>query len=765
MSTLEVPVLETKPDTAARRVGAFASRFGEAHLWLAYHAAFPLALTPNLLYCLWANFQRDVQDQTLDIPWIAVSDLLLSGLCNEVGHELYEMDMAVRNVLLSCLKVKNSLGQQRIIELSDFLYAHVQPQLQSNDPDIRDFAQAQSWAALAYTQSGKAAHELAIALSNAYQQDQADLIRLASLVKTLSEPLAEFESLLIYACGMAKFARGYLDSALAEFDKLHRQGNRTLVAGASVFTPKILYRGKGRNQLEKVKVPQVYKFVGAFALVATVGLTVYQLSQRSQIPEFDVLRTLAESTSTNSLDLSESGPAPLSETNESSSPNSQLPSIAESSLSPSLPIELSVPSSDSVSSTSVATSSESSALSEVRVPEPSSISPEELSGISSDTTRGSTSTDSSPIEADSEDSPQRPIIPSTSSSIAISSESFALPGAGLPESSSMSPADAGLSDISSDTTGDSTSTDSAPAESNSEDSAQQPIIPSTSSFELVPPESPKTEISQTSTPKNRNSLLSFPPSISDASSEENHFVVAVPGNSTTLLNRVRQIEPNATISYSGGDIFVNAGSFPSLAPAESKSQILRERGLDARVIKLHDEPDDISSETIFFSRFEVVGTTVFEPEELAIVAKRAIISTTSNVSDDTAEDSPLINRRLSFPQLLQARSAITEFYTSKGYVTSGALVPPQDLLDEVVTIQVIEGVLEDIEVTVKGQISPEYIKSRLETSASPPLNVPRLEEGLKRLQLEPQIQNISAELAAGSQPGKSILTVHVISTD
>ncbi len=67
---------------------------------MAYHAALPLALTPDLLYRIWANFRRDIQDEFIDIPWIAVSDLILSSLCDEVGHELYEMDATVRQELL-----------------------------------------------------------------------------------------------------------------------------------------------------------------------------------------------------------------------------------------------------------------------------------------------------------------------------------------------------------------------------------------------------------------------------------------------------------------------------------------------------------------------------------------------------------------------------------------------------------------------------------------------------------------------------------------
>jgi hypothetical protein len=36
------------PEKISQRITSFEKRFGEAHLYLAYHAAFPLALTPDL---------------------------------------------------------------------------------------------------------------------------------------------------------------------------------------------------------------------------------------------------------------------------------------------------------------------------------------------------------------------------------------------------------------------------------------------------------------------------------------------------------------------------------------------------------------------------------------------------------------------------------------------------------------------------------------------------------------------------------------------
>lgn len=226
-----------RPEVAHRRIEAFGKRFGEAHLYLAYHAAFPLALTPDLLYRLWANFQRDIHGEVLNIPWIAVADLLLSSLCDEVGHELYEMEGTVRNVLLSELKANPRFGTERINELSDFLLAYVRQQLDSPDIDTRDFAKAQRWTALAYTRPSEAAPEIATALSRLKLEDSTEWVRMASVVETFAEPLAEFEPLLIYARGMKDFADGNLEGAAAQLNKVLNQEGQIQVAGVLLPVP------------------------------------------------------------------------------------------------------------------------------------------------------------------------------------------------------------------------------------------------------------------------------------------------------------------------------------------------------------------------------------------------------------------------------------------------------------------------------------------------------------------------------------------------
>lgn len=148
-------------------------------------------------------------------------------------------------------------------------------------------------------------------------------------------------------------------------------------------------------------------------------------------------------------------------------------------------------------------------------------------------------------------------------------------------------------------------------------------------------------------------------------------------------------------------------------------------------------------QTINVERFEVVGSTVFSPKQLAKVL------------------APFTNRPISFAELFSARSAITQLYFDNGYITSGAYIPPQTLQGKVVTINVLEGGLENIQVTGTKYLNTNYVRQRIKIATEVPLNRERLLQALQLLQLNPLIRTISAELSAGTRPGQSILNVRV----
>ena len=157
-------------------------------------------------------------------------------------------------------------------------------------------------------------------------------------------------------------------------------------------------------------------------------------------------------------------------------------------------------------------------------------------------------------------------------------------------------------------------------------------------------------------------------------------------------------------------------------------------------------PDDIAGngdETFFVSGIQLEGSTVF---------------TNADLADLFAQYS---GRLITFNELLQLRSAVTQRYVDAGYVTSGAFIPPQTLEGGVVTVQAVEGVIEAIEIVGTRRLKPGYIRSRLGLAAQPPVNANTLLEGLQRLQIDPLLETISADLQAGVKPGTSLLRVEV----
>ncbi len=155
-------------------------------------------------------------------------------------------------------------------------------------------------------------------------------------------------------------------------------------------------------------------------------------------------------------------------------------------------------------------------------------------------------------------------------------------------------------------------------------------------------------------------------------------------------------------------------------------------------------PTNISG-TITVKQFRFEGNTAFRDETLREITKS------------------YLQRPITFAELLQVRSAITQLYIDRGYTTSGAFIPLQRSQDGIVTIQILEGKLGEINITMEGKLNPNYVRSRLALAGEAPLNVPRLLEALQLLQVNPLIKKISAELSTSPEPGESILTVTAIS--
>jgi len=228
---------------ATSRINSFTQQYGNSYLNLASHAAFPLTLTPDLLYRLWKQFLVPFHPQ---LPWYAVADILLSDLCQPVEEELielYEIEPDIRNQLL--IKLTDQEGEKRLKELSDFIIEYLKKQLKSTLPHwLGSLYERQQWAALAYTdQQDEAVQQLAKFLKQAYlENNKSELVQWSELAQTLSSVLTDkkYQPLLIAAKGYGAEARGIrreTENAQRDWEQYLGQEETVNLAGVELAKP------------------------------------------------------------------------------------------------------------------------------------------------------------------------------------------------------------------------------------------------------------------------------------------------------------------------------------------------------------------------------------------------------------------------------------------------------------------------------------------------------------------------------------------------
>lgn len=146
---------------------------------------------------------------------------------------------------------------------------------------------------------------------------------------------------------------------------------------------------------------------------------------------------------------------------------------------------------------------------------------------------------------------------------------------------------------------------------------------------------------------------------------------------------------------------------------------------------------------IIVTEIRVVGNTAFTNQELAEVTSK------------------YTNRELTMEDLESLRLELTLFYVNRGYVTSGAIIPDQASTEPVITVQIVEGKLAEINLEGNRWFRSSYFRNRFNFSAGPPVNVDSLRERLQILQANPRVERLNAELRPGLVRGESVLNVRV----
>lgn len=148
-------------------------------------------------------------------------------------------------------------------------------------------------------------------------------------------------------------------------------------------------------------------------------------------------------------------------------------------------------------------------------------------------------------------------------------------------------------------------------------------------------------------------------------------------------------------------------------------------------------------------------------QAIAIKKVNVIGSTILNKADLEPILKDLEGKRVTDEQIQKAAQLITQVYADRGYITSQAVVDTQKIVDGIVTIQVIEGKVEKIEIEGVTHTNPDYVRSRVELGVGVPVNTAQIEDQLRLLRADPIFSDVEASLKAGSQADSSILVVRV----
>lgn len=151
----------------------------------------------------------------------------------------------------------------------------------------------------------------------------------------------------------------------------------------------------------------------------------------------------------------------------------------------------------------------------------------------------------------------------------------------------------------------------------------------------------------------------------------------------------------------------------------------------------------VTGPRIMVKEIRLVGNTAFTAQQMAEVT------------------APYTNRELTAEDLEGLRLALTYYYINHGYLTSGAVIPEQDVADGILRMQIIEGKLTEVNVEGTKWFRPSYFQSRINLAAGPPLHVGVLQDRLRLIQANPRIERVNAELLPGSVIGENTLNVKV----
>lgn len=180
---------------------------------------------------------------------------------------------------------------------------------------------------------------------------------------------------------------------------------------------------------------------------------------------------------------------------------------------------------------------------------------------------------------------------------------------------------------------------------------------------------------------------------------------------------------------------------------KSAQEIEKERQLRERIEKKAEKPviqeqmpaeivPPATGEKVLVREIVVAGVSLLSQEEINKIT------------------APYKGKEVSLRDMQKVADLITDAYRQKGYITSRAYLPPQQIRDARLTITVVEGATGDIDVKGNRYFRAYTYEKQIALKNGQPFDYEVLRKGLSRINEQPD-RNVKAVLSPGRVPGST----------
>lgn len=150
--------------------------------------------------------------------------------------------------------------------------------------------------------------------------------------------------------------------------------------------------------------------------------------------------------------------------------------------------------------------------------------------------------------------------------------------------------------------------------------------------------------------------------------------------------------------------------------------------------------------------------------EETIFVNRFVFTDNKSIASDQLEEitAKFLNKDLSLSQIQFVADIVTQYYRQNGYFLARAILPPQDVVDGVVTVKLIEGTLGELRTTNNSLVKDSVVEDVMGAiGKDSSLNLYSLERRLLIVNNLPGATIKDAQVSAGQRPETTDLVVTI----